>query len=135
MSNDVREHVKSVYSAVSSAIQSRVPQELIVRSWTRCLNEFGLDPGRASPLRVVDACELRARCERLSELVAYAKLEMTSLYQQLADSQSTLVLSDAEGVILSVVCDPLFAREAAGQGICQGAIWSEEEQGTNGMWS
>lgn len=132
VSSLIAEHVRSVYSAANDAVHARQP-ELVVRSWLRCLNEYGLDPGRVPRARNVDAGDLRERTDRCADLVACAKLEMANLYQQLADTQTAVVLTDADSVVLSIVGDPGFTKDAARQGLREGANWSEREQGTNGM--
>lgn len=133
MGNNIAEHSRSVYTAVSDAARGSTPHELYARSWVRCVNDYGLDPAKPLGPRTVSIEDLRYRTERLGELVPCAKLEMANLYQQLADSQSAVVLTDSDGVILCVVGDPGFTRSAARHGLIEGAIWSEEEQGTNGM--
>jgi len=130
-SNLIADHVRSVYSAVSGGVRER--SDLVSRSWIRCLEDYGLDPARAVDPRMVEARDLAARTERLSDLVSCAKLEMSNLYQQLADNQLTVVLTDTEGVVLAVAADPGFAKETAKQGMREGSVWSEREQGTNGM--
>lgn len=133
MTNHIAEHARSVYSAVTDAASGGTPQEMYARSWVRCVNDYGLDPSKPREPRSVDPEELRSRTEKLGELVTCAKLEMANLYQQLADSESAVVLTDGDGVIISLVGDPGFTRAAARHGLREGAIWSEEEQGTNGM--
>lgn len=131
MANPIAEHVRSVYSVVSQG--ARQAQNLVSRSWMRCLNEYGLDPGLARAPGMIEAGELRERSERASELAACAKVEMANLYQQLADAKTAVVLTDADGVILSVVGESDFTKAAAQIGLREGAVWSEREQGTNGM--
>ena len=131
MTDRVTEHVRSVYSVLSE--MPRQPHDLVSRSWIRCINEYGLDPGRVRDPGQVAAAELSERGGRLEGLVACARFEMANLYQQLADTQTTVVLTDADGVLLSVVGEPGYSREAARLGLREGAVWSEQEQGTNGM--
>ncbi|MGA7982340.1 MAG: sigma-54-dependent Fis family transcriptional regulator [Chromatiaceae bacterium] len=59
--------------------------------------------------------------------------EMTSLYQQIADTGHAILLTDQEGVILNYVGDPMFAATAARTALQCGAIWTEQTQGTNAM--
>jgi len=130
-SSMITEHAKSVYSAVSGGVVD--PGDLIARSWVRCLRDYGLDPALPREPKTVDSGDLKDRIDRLSEMVSCSKVEMANLYQQLAGNQLAVVLTDADGVILSVVGDPGFTRSAAKQGLREGAVWSEPEQGTNGM--
>lgn len=130
MSDPITEHVRAVYSVVSQGVQQ---QSFVSRSWVRCLNEYGLDPGLMREPTTVDALQLLERTKRFGTLVDCAKLEMANLYQQLADANAAVVLTDSDGVILSVVGEAGFTKAAASSGLREGAVWSEEEQGTNGM--
>lgn len=129
--SEINEHVRLVRSVVSEGQQRQ--QTVISRSWARCANDFGLDPARPVDASAVAQWELRERSERLSKMLSGAKLEMTNLFQQLADSQTVVMLTDADGVILNVVGDPHFLKEAACDGLREGTSWSERAQGTNGM--
>lgn len=77
--------------------------------------------------------ELSERREALGDLIACSKLEMTTLYQQLADPELAVVLVDAGGVIVHQVSSVPFAEAVAPDGFRVGALWSEREAGTNGM--
>jgi len=76
---------------------------------------------------------MEARKHRMSDVIECARFEMTTLYQQLADAETAVVLTDADGVILHMVSSPVFADDVAGLGFRVGAVWSEREAGTNGM--
>jgi transcriptional regulator of acetoin/glycerol metabolism len=76
--------------------------------------------------------ELSSRREAMGDLIACSKLEMTTLYQQLADPELAVVLVDADGMIVHQVSVP-FAEAVAADGLRVGALWSEREAGTNGM--
>ncbi|MCG5076089.1 sigma-54-dependent Fis family transcriptional regulator [Paraburkholderia tagetis] len=124
-------------SGIDSVLRQRLghyePSAAIVRSWTRCLNDYGLDPDACRPPPVLTSIELAQRRERLADLIGCAKLEMTTLYQQLGDADLAVVLSDADGVILHLVSSASFAEQVEDWGFCAGAVWSEREAGTNGM--
>ncbi|MGN2391365.1 sigma-54-dependent Fis family transcriptional regulator [Pelomicrobium sp. G1] len=129
----IEKHVRSVCSTVSLGLGEHALQNRVTQSWIRCLKDYRLDPASPNPPLVVNASELKERIERLSDIVPHAKLEMANLYQQLAGSQLAVVLTDADGVILSLVGDPIFTKAGARMGLIEGAVWSEREQGTNGM--
>ncbi|NLP62776.1 sigma-54-dependent Fis family transcriptional regulator [Paraburkholderia sacchari] len=124
-------------SGVDGVLRQRLghyePGAAIVRSWTRCLNDYGLDPDACRPPPVLTSAELAQRRERLADLIGCAKLEMTTLYQQLGDADLAVVLSDADGVILHLVSSASFAEQVEDWGFCVGAVWNEREAGTNGM--
>ncbi|WP_043288595.1 sigma-54-dependent Fis family transcriptional regulator [Paraburkholderia oxyphila] len=109
------------------------PEALILRSWTRCVNEHGLHPDVCRPPPVLTSAELARRQQRLGDVIDCAKLEMSTLYQQLGDTDLAVVLSDTDGVILHLVSSPNFTEQVEAWGFCVGAVWSEDEAGTNGI--
>ncbi|MEM5389457.1 sigma-54-dependent Fis family transcriptional regulator [Paraburkholderia phymatum] len=109
------------------------PSEPVVRSWTRCIEDYGLDPDVCAPPPLISSAELAQRRELNVDLVDCAKLEMATLYQQLGDPELAVIMTDAEGVILHLASSPEFAGEVEDWGLCAGAVWNEREAGTNGM--
>jgi transcriptional regulator of acetoin/glycerol metabolism len=130
---DINSHVRDVLNAVHNQSPTRQTSDSVAQSWTRCLNEFGLDPGRFIMPPVLTQHELAARREAASDLIACSKLEMTTLYQQLADPSLAVVLTDADGVIVHQVSSVPFGEAVAADGLRVGAVWSERTAGTNGM--
>ncbi|GLU32689.1 sigma-54-dependent Fis family transcriptional regulator [Trinickia caryophylli] len=130
---DATSHVREVFNVVNHHLPSHPMSEPVTQSWARCLNDFKLDPGRFVTPPVLTDYELDARREAVSDLIACAKLEMTTLYQQLADPELAVVLVDAAGVIVHQVSSAPFAEAVAADGFRIGALWSEREAGTNGM--
>lgn len=105
----------------------------VTRSWRRCMNDFSLDPAASQEILVVDRPDLAARLEKQAGLLSIAQLEMANLHHQLAGSGFGIILTDADGVVLNVVGDPDFTDTASSTGVLSGGVWSEEQQGTNGM--
>ncbi|MGF6504428.1 sigma-54-dependent Fis family transcriptional regulator [Paraburkholderia sp. 32] len=130
---DSSTHVREVLNVVNHQLTTRPTSEPVAQSWTRCINEFQLDPARFVPPPVLTEYELSARREALGDLIACSKLEMTTLYQQLADPELAVVLVDSGGVIVHQVSSVPFAEAVAVDGFRVGALWSEREAGTNGM--
>lgn len=132
---EILEHARLV-NAVVGLGGGMEPVEVvpaIARSWNRCVHEFGLDPARDEPVVVLERRELKDRQEPLERLRAIAQGEMATLYQQLAGSGFSVLLTDKEGVVLDFLGDPSFTETAAQCGMLEGALWSERYQGTNGM--
>jgi transcriptional regulator of acetoin/glycerol metabolism len=77
--------------------------------------------------------ELEERRARRADVIACARYEMTTLYQQLADPEAAVVLTDTDGVIVHMVSSPEFAAEVGPLGLRVGGTWSEAAMGTNGM--
>ncbi|MDR5857197.1 sigma-54-dependent Fis family transcriptional regulator [Caballeronia sp. LZ062] len=130
---DVDTHVREVLNIVNNPLATRRASDSVAQSWMRCLTEFHLDPGRFVMPPVLTSRELTERREAASDLIACSKLEMTTLYQQLADPELAVVLVDADGVIVHQVSSVPFGEAVAADGLRVGALWSEREAGTNGM--
>ena len=130
---DSSTHVREVLNVVNHQLTTRPTSESVAQSWARCINEFQLDPSRFVTPPVLTQYELSARREALGDLIACSKLEMTTLYQQLADPELAVVLVDSGGVIVHQVSSVPFAEAVADDGFRVGALWSEREAGTNGM--
>ncbi len=121
---------------IIEVVQRREPartSDLVAGSWARCVNDYNLDPGRLRHPAVLGRAGLDARLNRCADIIESARFEMTTLYQQLADPESAVVLTDTEGVILHMVSSPDFEHDVQPLGFHVGAIWSEAEAGTNGM--
>jgi transcriptional regulator of acetoin/glycerol metabolism len=121
---------------IIEVVQRREPartSDLVAGSWARCVNDYNLDPGRLRHPAVLGRAGLDARLNRCADIIESARFEMTTLYQQLSDPESAVVLTDTEGVILHMVSSPDFEHDVQPLGFHVGAIWSEAEAGTNGM--
>ncbi|MDR5754369.1 MULTISPECIES: sigma-54-dependent Fis family transcriptional regulator [unclassified Caballeronia] len=130
---DIDTHVREVLNIVNNPLAARAASDSVAQSWIRCLNEFRLDPARFVMPPVLTQPELVDRREAASDLIACSRLEMTTLYQQLADPELAVVLVDADGVIVHQVSSVPFGEAVAADGLRVGALWSEREAGTNGM--
>ena len=126
-------HVARILDVVNHQISSPDTSAVVARSWARCLKDFRLDPAQQRPPPVLTQGEFTLRREQMGDLIACAKLEMTTLYQQLADPELAVVLTDVDGVILHLVASVGFAQDLEPLGMRTGAVWSEREAGTNGM--
>jgi transcriptional regulator of acetoin/glycerol metabolism len=134
VSENVDAHLDRILAVVRHGLDNNAgTSEAIARSWTRCINDYRLDPTHQRVPPMLSARELREHHERLADVIECAKLEMTSLYQQLGDQDCAVVLTGRGGEILHMVSSPHFAEDVAPLGFRVGAIWSEEAAGTNGM--
>jgi sigma-54 dependent transcriptional regulator, acetoin dehydrogenase operon transcriptional activator AcoR len=135
MTLSVREansHVDRILDLVRRGL-SEQGSDVVAQSWTRCLHKYSLHPAKAYDPSFVARVELEERRERLSDVIACARYEMATLYQQLADTETAVVLTDPDGVIVHVVSSPEFAAEVGPLGLRVGGVWSETAAGTNGM--
>jgi len=125
-------HAEHVLDVVRSGLHESA-NDVVTRSWSRCLNEYRLHPDKAREPAVISRAALEERRTRQADVIDCARYEMTTLYQQLADADSAVVLTDTDGVIVHMVTSTEFAAEMGPLGLRPGGMWSETEAGTNGM--
>ena len=106
-----------------------VVSDAIERSWKRCAG-LGLSPSSPADLSLVTARELREIRERSRLLLEVAQPELENLYQQIANTGSVVILTDAEATVLASISreDPL-TRRGGRPGMC----WQEQRMGTNAI--
>ena len=126
------QHADRILDVVRNGL-SEPDKDVVARSWSRCLNEYQLHPNKPRDPPVLERVALEDRIARRADVIECARYEMTTLYQQLADTESAVVLTDTDGVIVHMVASPEFAAEAAPLGLRCGGVWGENEAGTNGM--
>jgi sigma-54 dependent transcriptional regulator, acetoin dehydrogenase operon transcriptional activator AcoR len=125
-------HVDRVLEVVRHGLTEDC-NDVVARSWSRCLDEYQLHPDKPRGPTFLDRVALEDRFARRADVIECARYEMTTLYQQLVDPESAVVLTDTDGVIVHMVASPEFAAEVAPLGLRCGGIWGETEAGTNGM--
>ncbi len=125
-------HANRVMEVVRSGLNGSC-DDVVAQSWSRCLEQYQLHPDRPRQPAFLDRAALQERFARHADIIECARYEMTTLYQQLADAESAVVLTDTEGVIVHMVSSPEFAAEMAPLGLRCGGVWGENEAGTNGM--
>src|SRR5580693_8137196 len=107
--------------------------EVVRTSWSRCLNNYALDPQELKRPNSVERADLQARRERLAVLLSIARIEMEALGKLIKHSEYSIMLTDRDGVIVSYLGDSGFLATARRSGFREGVMWSEREMGTNGM--
>lgn len=107
-------------------------EEHLERSWSRCRLQYALERNEARTPAMVHPPELQRRRKHADSMFAIARVEMARL-SRMFEAPVGVMLTDADGVILSYAGAPGFADLARHAGLREGAVWSEEQQGTNGM--
>jgi sigma-54 dependent transcriptional regulator, acetoin dehydrogenase operon transcriptional activator AcoR len=125
-------HADRVMQVVRGGLLDR-ENDVVAQSWQRCINLYQLHPERPPSPSVVPRAELDERRARYVDVIACARYEMSTLYQQLADADCAAVLTDTDGVILHMAASPEFTTEAGRLGLRVGTRWGEAEVGTNGL--
>jgi len=93
---DPLEHAHRIIEVVQRGARN-VTSDAVAHSWARCLNEHGLDPSQRRRPPVLSRTEFPTRRNRMADVIDCARYEMTTLYQQLGDPQSAVVLTDTQG--------------------------------------
>jgi hypothetical protein len=115
----------------------RAPVELVrapvAASWRRSLRA-GVQPvGSSLPAAVLDGDEAAARWE-VHPLASAAPLMDECLAGVAEDAQHLVVVSDADGVLLSIQGDARIRQSAAASmNFTEGALWRETSAGTNAI--
>ncbi|SEQ41464.1 Transcriptional regulator of acetoin/glycerol metabolism [Solimonas aquatica] len=106
--------------------------ETILRSWIRCAG-LGLEESRAPRLEPLNARELREACERNEALRRLCRPELEWLHAEARGTESIVVLTDAQGLVLDTVGSVDFADRAAQVALRPGVSWQEGMTGTNAI--
>lgn len=128
-------HVNRITESLQHGKASQPEHEfpLIIDSWQRCLKAYGLDPAGRHPISVVDTPTLKERRERAGWLLDIARQEMECLFKMIEGSGFSILLTDAEGIIIDNLCDAALANDFRNAGLWLGANWNERSEGTNGI--
>ncbi|GLU30514.1 sigma-54-dependent Fis family transcriptional regulator [Trinickia caryophylli] len=94
---------------------------------------FGLVASARPDYDVLTGAELTLKLEQNRVLTAHALPVMETLHEQIVNTQSMIVLTDAEGLILHSIGDDDFLRRAEKVALRPGANWAEDRQGTNAI--
>jgi transcriptional regulator of acetoin/glycerol metabolism len=125
-------------SEISSILRSRGAAEgrlpdVVEQSWKRCLTDYNLLPDAVPRASVLSHSEIRLMMEQREEFMRIAEPEVERLFRQLVDSEYLVSLASPQGAMVLFRCDYQYLSELAGSGVIPGSIWSEDQQGTNGV--
>ncbi|MFA5704346.1 MAG: sigma-54-dependent Fis family transcriptional regulator [Advenella sp.] len=126
-----------VISAWESVMNGHTPapnalRRLINDSWRRCL-DARIDPVHLQPPSMLEDDQLLILQQRHSELVTASQPVMMMARDFLAETGSVMILTDPEGVILSIEGDPRGLDAAASIQLTTGYNWNELRTGTNAI--
>ena len=107
--------------------------DTLADSWARCL-QAGLDPatGAADAPRA-DTAQLRQARALQRELLDHALPVMAYLHQQCRHTDSVIVLSNPDGLLLEACGEGAFIDRATRLHLSPGASWREADRGTNAV--
>ncbi|SAL60838.1 sigma-54-dependent Fis family transcriptional regulator [Caballeronia humi] len=94
---------------------------------------FGLVTSGAPDYDILPIAELNLKLEQNRVLCVHALPVMATLQEQIVNTQSMIVLTDAQGLVLHSTGDDEFLRRAEKVALRPGANWAEDRQGTNAI--
>jgi sigma-54 dependent transcriptional regulator, acetoin dehydrogenase operon transcriptional activator AcoR len=117
-------------AAPASRLAGRV--DLIQQSHERCA-ALGLTRIERPDYEPLMRSDLTIARERNQRLFAHAAPVMEMLYEQIVNTESMLVLTDAQGTILHSIGDNDFLERAGKVALAPGVNWAEHSKGTNAI--
>ncbi|MFZ2389129.1 MAG: sigma-54-dependent Fis family transcriptional regulator [Polaromonas sp.] len=105
---------------------------LVDDSWRRCL-EVHVDPARQHAASPVNESTLYSLQHQHRELLRASKQVMAMAKDFLAESETIMMLTDPNGMILGVEGDPRALEAAGNIHLIAGSCWSERICGTNAI--
>ncbi|MEZ5583090.1 MAG: GAF domain-containing protein [Candidatus Competibacteraceae bacterium] len=127
------QHIQRIFSVLHRGSDGIVVDDNIVRSWKRCLEGHVIEPTERHQTLIIEQQRLREHHERVESLLQIAGTEIDNLYQQISRSGYAILLTDRDGIILHSVSDPVLHNEFMRAGLWRGAVWSEDQEGTNAI--
>jgi len=102
-------------------------------SWQRC-KAYGLAPtGRMQGAPHASAAQLARAIDHQHELVSHARPVMEFVFEQTRETDSMIILADAQGMLLQSLGDASFLDRAERVALRPGANWHEQWRGTNAI--
>jgi transcriptional regulator of acetoin/glycerol metabolism len=114
------------------APSGRLP-DVVEQSWKRCLTDYNLLPDAVPRASVLSHSEIRMLMEQGEEFMRIAEPEIERLFRRLVDSEYLVSLASPQGAMVLFRCDYQYLSDLAGSGVIPGSIWTEDQQGTNGV--
>lgn len=106
--------------------------ELIEQSHQRCA-ALGLTRIERPDFEPLMRSDLSVARERNQRLFTHAAPVMEMLFEQIVNTESMIVLADAQGTILHSVGDDKFLERAGKVALSPGVNWAEHSKGTNAI--
>jgi transcriptional regulator of acetoin/glycerol metabolism len=125
---------RSVISAYAQGAPYNSPEhEAIIASSQERSRAYGLDNIRAPDFSGTSRTNLSALLEENHFLFQHAAPVMETLYEQIVNTQSMVLLTTRSGTILHSLGDTDFLEKAAQVALAPGVDWSEKSKGTNAI--
>ncbi|WP_323120045.1 sigma-54-dependent Fis family transcriptional regulator [Burkholderia alba] len=117
-------------SSVQPAAAGRI--DLLAQAHARSVS-VGLRMSEMPDFSPLSRGALRQLIDGSPSLYTHARPVMDTLHAQIADTDSLVLLTDQDGVILHSVGDAEFIEKAKRVALCPGVSWAEGARGTNAI--
>lgn len=124
-------HEYKVIETVQS--KSAAAQSQIAASWYRSMHKHGLAPSGKAQTVQLESHQLVRKQDELGHMLSVAIPPLDSLHSMVVSSGCTVLLSDAEGLVLQQRCSGSDETIFQDWGLCTGSTWNEAVEGTNGI--
>jgi transcriptional regulator of acetoin/glycerol metabolism len=126
------EHADRVRSVALS--RSAAAQSSLAASWARSLKTYGLEPDAPGGGDArLEQGEILQRRDAFGRILATSAPIMDRLYASLGLAGCSVFLSDTDGVVIDHRMPDNDGAMLRAAGLCEGGVWSEAVQGTNGI--
>jgi transcriptional regulator of acetoin/glycerol metabolism len=129
----ISSHAEAIHRIVSKAAKSAPTKSRLINSWCRSLASYELDPGRADAPRILSSHDLRSFQAPMERFLRIARLGIERLHERIRDAGYVVLLTDRNGVTVDFLGIDALKQELRQAGLYLGALWSESEEGTNGV--
>ncbi len=117
----------------TGSVDESVIAPALRHSWQRC-NAYGLVPtGRTQDAPHASAAQLARAMDYQHELASHARPVMEFVFEQIRETDSMIILADAQGMLLQSLGDASFLDRAERVALRPGANWHEQWRGTNAI--
>lgn len=123
-------HSARVEAAIASG---EAAKSSLVASWCRSQKLHRLDPAGTRLPQLLSDAELAAVRQRVEPLLRAAQAAMDRLYQAVGAAGCCVLLADRDGVPVDRRGVPADDDTFRSWGLWTGALWSEAQEGTNGI--
>ncbi|MGH8812966.1 MAG: sigma-54-dependent Fis family transcriptional regulator [Advenella sp.] len=107
-------------------------RRVVTDSWQRCLHAH-IDPFQSAPAPTLDSRSFRQLQDQHTELLKACHPVMQMAKDCLADTGAIMIVTDPQGVILSIEGDSRTISEAENISLISGHSWNELVSGTNAI--
>jgi transcriptional regulator of acetoin/glycerol metabolism len=133
LSGAISSHAEAIHRVVSKAQNSGKTKSRLVNSWCRSLASYELDPGRTDAPRILSSHDLRSFQAPMERFLRIARLGIERLHERIRDAGYVVLLTDRNGVTVDFLGIDALKEELMHAGLYLGGLWSESEEGTNGV--